>query len=79
MSSTLERIQSEAKQLTKEEKFELASFLWDDLHEISPDVKAYWQEEMKNRHQRLVSGEAKLISLDDFKAKYAYLEKDIPQ
>jgi Na+-transporting NADH:ubiquinone oxidoreductase subunit NqrC len=79
MSAALKSIQEQAKKLNKEEKFELASFLWQDLHEIDPEVKAYWQEEMKKRAARFDAGETRYIRLEDFRKKYAHLEEDHSQ
>ncbi len=79
MSAIPDKIQSDAKKLDRAEKFQLANVLWHDLQEMSPAAEAYWQQEITKRFERLNSGEAKLISLDEFRQRYAFLEKDSPK
>jgi hypothetical protein len=79
MSSALAKIQEATKELDQAEKNELAMYLWRELQTISPKIKAYWQEEMKNRATRFDEGKTKFVSLEDFRKKYAQLEEDRTQ
>lgn len=79
MSSALARIQEATKELDLAEKNELAMYLWRELQTVPQKTKAYWQIEMKKRAIRFDEGETKFISLEDFRKKYAHLEKDRTQ
>lgn len=78
MSAILTRLQNEAKHLSKEEKLELAHSIWQELQEISPEAELYWKREIEKRYESIKSGETRLLSLEDFQAKYGHLEKAQP-
>jgi len=79
MSAALDKIQAEAKHLDRAEKFQLANTLWHDLQQMSPAAETYWRQEIARRFERLNNGETKLVSFEEFRQRYAFLEKDSAQ
>lgn len=62
MTAQVQSMLEQAKQLTPEERAELANALWDSLdnaERLPPDqVERLWAEEIRRRDDRLQAGEA---------------------
>ena len=76
MSSKLANITSNALQLPKDERVELAKSILDSLGENEPIYEKEWLEVVKERRENYKTGKSPSISWEETKAKLHQRVKD---